>query len=382
MEIAKDSQVRRPNHSKVDDEGGPASRFLRACERLAVDATPIWLMRQAGRYMSEYRALREKYSILEMIRTPELAAEVTLQPIQAFDLDAAIIFSDILPPLAAMGLDLEFVEGKGPVFRNPIRTSADIDGLATPPAEETLGSTLEAIRQVVGELEPRRVPLIGFAGAPFTLASYAIEGGSSKDFTKTKSLMYRQPEAWRRLMDKLVRVQVDYLLKQAQAGAAALQIFDSWVGLALSKTDYVRFVQPYNTLLFEKVKQGGVPVINFSTGTYPYLEEVVAAGGGVIGVDWRMPLDEAWSKIGYDRAIQGNLDPVALLAPWDELKRQVDRVLEGAGGRTGHIFNLGHGILRNTPVENVRRLVDYVHEKTILEPKRVGSQIQMSNGSA
>lgn len=342
----------------------PTSRFLRACHRLPVDATPIWLMRQAGRYMAEYRALREKYSMLEMIQSPDLATEVTLQPMKAFDLDAAIIFADILPPLIGMGLSLEFHPGKGPVIHNPIRTTYDIDLLGAPPAEETLRPTLEAIKIVTAELIPKGIPLIGFAGAPFTLASYAIEGGGSKDYAKTKSLMYSEPAAWKRLMEKLVTVQVDYLLKQAQSGAAALQVFDSWAGLALGQEAYQRYVAPHNKSLFTQLEQGGVPVINFSTGTFPYLGDVAACGGEVIGVDFRMPLGVAWQKIGPERAIQGNLDPMALLAGWRELKHQVDRVLEEADGRPGHIFNVGHGLHQSTPVENVRRLVDYVHERT------------------
>jgi uroporphyrinogen decarboxylase len=321
-------------------------------------------MRQAGRYMAEYRELRAKHNMLELIRTPELAAEVTLQPINAFDLDASIIFADILPPLMGMGLNLEFVPGKGPVLDNALATTKDIDRLATPPAEETLGTTLEAIKLVVAELTPRGIPLIGFAGAPFTLASYAIEGGGSKTYEKAKTLMYTEPAAWKRLMEKLVTVQADYLLKQVDAGVSALQVFDSWAGVALGKDDYIRYVQPYTRSLIDKIKTGGVPVINFSNGTFPYLEEVAACGGDVIGIDWRMPLDEAWAKIGYDRAIQGNLDPIALLAPWRETAFQADRVLERAGGRPGHIFNLGHGIIKTTDVDQVRRLVDHVHEKS------------------
>lgn len=314
--------------------------------------------------MSEYRAIREKHTILDVIRTPELACEVTMQPIKAFDLDAAIIFADILPPLVGMGLNLEFVKGEGPVIHNRLERPKDIDMLATPPAEQTMGPTLEAIKLVTAELAPRNIPLIGFAGAPFTLASYAVEGGSSKTFARTKTLMYREPAAWQRLMNKLVTVQAEYLLQQAKAGAAALQLFDSWAGLALGKYDYQRYVQPYNTTLLNMLSRAGVPVINFSTGTYPYLEEVAACGGDVIGVDWRMPLDAAWDKLGPETAVMGNLDPIALLAPWPELKFRTDQVLEQANGRTGHIFNLGHGILPNTPVDNVRRLVDYVHEKT------------------
>ena len=342
----------------------PTSRFLRACQRLPVEATPVWLMRQAGRYMAEYRALRAKHSMLEMITTPELAAEVTLQPINAFDLDAAIIFADILPPLIGMGLELEFVPGRGPVIHNPISSPEDIHRLATPPAEQILAPTLEAIRIVTSVLEPRNIPLIGFAGAPFTLASYAIEGGGSKDYAKTKALMYSEPAAWHLLMDKLVTVQADYLLQQAQAGAEALQVFDSWAGLALSREAYQRYVAQHNTRLFKILEGTTVPVINFSTGTFPYLEDMAACGGEVIGVDFRMPLGAAWEKIGFDRAIQGNLDPMTLLAPWDELQKHIDQVLGEASGRPGHIFNLGHGLHKTTPVDNVRRLVDYVHEKT------------------
>lgn len=345
-------------------ESEPRSRFLRACQRMPVDATPIWLMRQAGRYMAEYRALREKYGMLEMIQSAELAAQVTLQPMNAFEMDAAIIFADILPPLIGMGLNLEFHPGKGPVIHNPIQSTYDIDVLGTPPADEMLSPTLEAIKLVVSELTPRGIPLIGFAGAPFTLASYAIEGGGSKDYAKTKALMYKEPAAWKRLMEKLVTVQADYLLKQTQAGAAALQVFDSWAGLALGQEAYRRYVVPYNTDLFAQLKPAKVPVINFSTGTFPYLEDVADCGGEVIGVDFRMPLGSAWKKIGKDRAIQGNLDPAVLLADWHELKYQTDRVLGEAAGRPGHIFNVGHGLHQHTPVDNVKRLVDYVHDQT------------------
>jgi uroporphyrinogen decarboxylase len=338
--------------------------FLRACRREEVPHTPIWLMRQAGRYMPEYRAIRAEHGMLEVMRTPELAAEVTLQPIKAFAMDAAIIFSDILPPLIGMGLDLEFVKGVGPRIHNPLSSTADIEKLKTPTAEENMRPTLEAISLVAAELTPQGIPLIGFCGAPFTLASYAIEGGGSKNYSKTKALMYTEPEAWDLLMRKLVAVQADYLVKQAGAGAAALQVFDSWAGLALGMLDYVRYVQPYNSLLFREIAGAGVPTINFSTGTAAFLDEVAACGGDVVGVDWRLPLDMAWEKIGLERAIQGNLDPVALLTPWPELKSRVDDVLARANGRLGHIFNLGHGIFPNVPVDNVRRLVDYVHERT------------------
>lgn len=342
----------------------PTAPFLRACRGLDTHYTPVWLMRQAGRYMPEYREIRGRASMLDVINTPELAAEVTLQPLNAFNLDAAIIFADILPPLMGMGLDLDFIKGEGPVIDNPLRRPYDIDMLATPPAEETMGPTLKAIELLKPELDSRGIPLIGFAGAPFTLASYAIEGGGSKNYIKTKALMYEHPAAWKRLMIKLVTVQADYLLKQAKAGAAALQLFDSWVGLALGQQDYLRYVQPYNQMLFKQLKAANVPVIHFSTGTTAYLPDVVASGGDVISVDWRMPLDWAWAQIGHERPIQGNLDPITLLAPWRELRYRIDEVLTQARGRAGHIFNLGHGLFPETPVDNVRRLVDYVHEQT------------------
>jgi uroporphyrinogen decarboxylase len=339
------------------------STCLNACHRRATPYTPIWMMRQAGRYMPNYRALRAKHGMLEVIRTPDLAAEVTLQPINAFDFDAAIIFADILPPLIGMGLNLDFVKGEGPQIFNPIRTTADIDRLGTPPATQTLAPTLAAIGLVVAELTPRGIPLIGFAGAPFTLASYAIEGGGSKNYQLTKSMMYGEPAAWKRLMEKLVTVQADYLLAQAKAGASALQIFDSWVGV-LSKADYERFVAPYNRSLFQQLERANVPVVNFSTRTGAYIETVAACGGSVIGVDHQLPINDYWQRIGYDRAIQGNLDPIALFAPWGELRYQIDAILDSAAGRPGHIFNLGHGILPDTPMDTVRRVIDYVHEKS------------------
>jgi uroporphyrinogen decarboxylase len=336
---------------------------------MTTERTPVWLMRQAGRYMAEYRAVREKHSMLEVIRTPELAAAVTLQPIDKFGFDAAIIFADILPPLIGMGLKLDFIKGEGPCIENPIRRPYDVDILATPPAEETMPGTLAAIKLVSNELAARNTPLIGFAGAPFTLASYAIEGGSTSNYARVKAFMYSEPAAWKRLMLKLVTVQVDYLLKQIRAGAAALQIFDSWAGQALGQQDYLRYVQPYNKMLFDGLRTAGAPVINFSQGVGAYLLDAVACGGDVIGLDWRMPLDWSWRQIGYDRPVQGNLDPVALLAPWRELKARIDDVLaqarnEAGERRPGHIFNLGHGILPNTPVEQVQRLVAYVREQT------------------
>jgi uroporphyrinogen decarboxylase len=339
----------------------PNSRFLRACRREPVDATPIWLMRQAGRYMAEYRALREKHPFLEMVKTPELACKVTLQPIDAFDLDAAIIFADILPPLEGMGLQLEFAADEGPVLRNPIRSAADVEALRVLPPEETLAFTLEAIRLARRELEPRSIPLIGFSGAPFTLAAYAIEGGGSRHYARVKGLMMGQPDVWRCLMDKLTDVVGGYLLAQAQAGAQAIQLFDSWVG-QLSPVDYRELVLPYSRRAIEIAQGAGVPVIHFGTDTGGMLELIREAGGDVIGVDWRIDLSAAWQRLGPGVAVQGNLDPVALLAPWTALEKRAHDVLDQAAGRPGHIFNLGHGILPDTPVDNVSRLVDTVHE--------------------
>jgi uroporphyrinogen decarboxylase len=337
------------------------SRLLRACRREATDTTPIWLMRQAGRYMPEYRKLREHHPLLTMIKTPELACEVTLQPIEAFDLDAAIIFADILPPLEGMGLHLRFAEGEGPIIGNPIRTAEDIERLRVPPPEETLPFTLEAIRLARTQLDGRNIPLIGFSGAPFTLAAYAIEGKSSRNYTQVKGLMMGEPAAWHELMTKLSEVVGEYLLAQARAGAQALQLFDSWVG-QLSPADYRAFALPYTQRALAIARQAGVPIIHFATDTSGYLEAMRETGADVISVDWRVDLDAAWQRIGEGVAIQGNLDPVALFAPWDALKQRAQTVLEQAGGRAGHIFNVGHGILPGTPTDNVKRLVDFVHE--------------------
>ena len=342
----------------------PTSVFLRACLGLPTERTPVWLLRQAGRYMPEYRALRERHSLLELIRSPELAAEVTLLPVDAFGVDAAIVFSDILPPLVGMGLDLDFVQGDGPRIASPIARSRDVDLLGTPPAEETMAGTLGAISLVRRELEPRGVPVIGFAGAPFTLASYAIEGGTSRDFSRTKAFMLSEPAAWKRLLTKLVTVQADYLLAQAKAGAQALQVFDSWAGRALPREDYARCVAPHNRELFEAIAGSGVPTINFSLGVGAYLEEAAACGGDVVGLDWALPLDEAWARLGFDRPVQGNLDPASLLAPWRVLQSRADDVLDRAGGRPGHVFNVGHGLVPQTPPDSVRRLVEHVHART------------------
>lgn len=347
--------------SKTSPDLLESSRFLRACRRQAADATPVWLMRQAGRYMTEYRTLREKYTILEIIKTPELACEVTLQPINAFNLDAAIIFADILPPLQGMGLELDFIKGEGPIIYNPIRTADDIERLRVLPPEETLGFTLEAIRLARCELDSRGIPLIGFSGAPFTLASYAIEGGSSRNRIEVKNMMMSQPELWHTLMTKLSEVAGRYLLAQAQAGAHVLQLFDSWVG-ELSPYDYEHSVLPYSRHAIDIASQAGVPVIHFGTNTSGMLPLIQAAGGDVIGVDWRIDLAQAWRILGDGVSIQGNLDPVALFADWEALKLGTRHILDSMKGKPGHIFNLGHGILPGTPVDNVRRLVDFVHE--------------------
>jgi len=334
-------------------------RFLKACRREPVDCTPVWFMRQAGRYMAEYRALRAKHSILELCKTPELAAQVTLQPIDRFPLDAAIIFADILLPLEPMGLSLEFGQGEGPVIHNPVRDQAAVERLNVIDGGE-LDYVAEAIRQARRALNGR-VPLIGFAGAPFTLASYAIEGGSSRTFTKTKKFMYQSPATWHLLLGKLADLVGNYLAAQARAGAQALQLFDSWVG-CLSPDDYRTYVAPHSRRALTIAATTGVPLIHFGTGTATFLEDFAAAGGEVVSIDWRIPLDAAWTRIGSSRGIQGNLEPVALLAPDAERDRQVRDILKRAGGRPGHIFNLGHGVLPETEVDAVRAVVDLVHD--------------------
>lgn len=340
-----------------------SDRFLRACLRKVVDRTPVWLMRQAGRYMPDYRKLREKYGILEIIKNPDLAADVTLQPVEAFQVDAAIIFSDILPVLEPMGLKLDYLKGEGPVIHNPVCTEADVKGLRVCPPEEGNWFTLNAIQQVRERLAGK-VPLIGFSGAPFTLVSYAVEGGASRNYAKVKGLMYEQPVVWHGLMDKMTRVVEDYLQAQVKAGVQALQLFDTWAG-TLSPSDYQEYVLPYSQRVIEYVKSlTEVPLIHFGTGTSGMLSLIREAGGDVIGVDWRIDLVEAWKRLGEDVAVQGNLDPVILFAPISEIQKQVSRILDSVRGRPGHVFNLGHGVLPFTPVDHVRALVDFVHEYT------------------
>jgi uroporphyrinogen decarboxylase len=319
-------------------------------------------MRQAGRYMSEYRSLRERYSLLDLCRTPDLATEVTLQPVRRIEVDAAILFSDLLLPLEPMGIRFDFVQGEGPAIENPLRSEADLARVRRFEPREQLGYVLDAIRQIKAALGGR-VPLIGFAGAPFTLASYAIEGGHSNSFAHTKALMYGAPAAWHRFCDTVAGIVGDYLTAQVEAGVDAVQLFDSWVG-ALNAADYREFILPHSRRIFDTIAPLGVPTIHFGVGTGSILAELRDAGGDVIGADWRTPLDEAWKRIGSDRAIQGNLDPTLLLGPLDRVYAATDDVLARAGGRAGHIFNLGHGILPTTPVEHVQALARYVHQRT------------------
>ena len=333
--------------------------FLQACRGQASPYTPIWFMRQAGRYMKEYRAIRAKASLLEICRRPDLAAEVTLQPVERLGVDAAILFADILLPFEPLGLGLSFAQGEGPVIAHPIRSPADVARLPEVDPQDGLGHVLEAVRLIRRALK-ELVPLIGFAGAPFTLASYAIEGGGTRDFAATKSFMYNQPKAWHALLDRLATLVGRYLAAQAQAGAQALQLFDSWVG-CLSPADYREYVQPHSTTALSLAAEAGVPIIHFGTGTSMLLELMAGAGGDVMGVDWRISLDVAWARLP-GCGIQGNLDPAALLGPIETLEAKVRDILQRAGGRAGHIFNLGHGVLQRTDPDRLRDVVAMVHE--------------------
>jgi uroporphyrinogen decarboxylase len=333
--------------------------FLAACRRESTSYTPVWLMRQAGRYMEEYRKLREQHGFLELCKRPDLATEITVTPVEKLGVDAAILFADILLILEPMGVGLEYSQGDGPVLHHPVRSGKDIDGLKDFKVETELSFVYEAVKKISQELNGK-VPLIGFAGAPFTLASYLIEGGGSRNYVHTKKLIYNAPEAWKRLMERLAKLIGAYLNCQIAAGAQAVQIFDSWAG-CLSPNDYEQFVQPYTKTVIDAVAPG-VPVINFSTGTAGLLKHVRAAGGDVIGLDWRVNLDEGWAAVGHDVAAQGNLDPVALFASPKGIKARVAEILRQAAGRPGHIFNLGHGVLPETPVDHVIAMVDAVHE--------------------
>lgn len=336
--------------------------FARAARREPTEYTPVWFMRQAGRILPEYRALREKWSLIEICKQPELCAEVTLQPLHRMPVDAAVLFADIMLPLVGIGVELELVDDVGPVIRDPIRDQRGVEKLRPIEPGEDVPFVLQTIRLVREEISPSR-GVIGFAGAPFTLASYLIEGRPTRDFAKTKALMYSQPEIWHALLDRLASIMSEYLLAQIRAGVDAVQLFDSWVG-ALDAEDYATYVQPYTRRIFAAIANAGVPTIHFGTNTATLLDQMKTDGATVIGVDWRMPLDDAWKRVGYDKGIQGNLDPGALLGPVDVMQEKARNVLRRADGRPGHIFNLGHGLLPSTPLDTAIRLVNFVHEES------------------
>ncbi len=336
-------------------------RFLKACRLEKADCTPVWFMRQAGRYMKAYRDIRDKYSLIEMFKNPALASEITLQPVKAFSVDAAIVFADILLPLEGMGIGFEFAQD-GPVIKNPVRGPAGIRSLRIADPEGDLGFVLKSLQSVRAEINGK-IPLIGFAGAPFTLASYAVEGGSSSGYLLTKGMMYDDPVSWDLLMGKFCETITAFLKAQVKAGAQVVQVFDSWVG-CLSPSDYGEYVLPYTQRIFRALREEKIPSIYFGTGTAGLLPLMAEAGSNIVGVDWRIALDNAWQCIGADAGIQGNLDPAALMAPWSLLSKKAAEVLDAAGGRPGHIFNLGHGILQSTPEDSVKALADFVHECT------------------
>jgi len=345
----------------------PDSRFVRACRAEPVDTTPVWFMRQAGRYMAEYRAVRKQHSILEICKSPELAAEVTITAAEKLAVDAAIIFADLLLPLEVMGLDFRFEAGEGPVIEKPLRTPADIARLRTDRAAD-LGYVAESVSKVAKHFGTK-LPVIGFCGAPFTLASYMIEGGGSRNYVHTKRMMYTEPKAWEELMGKLVRVLAYYAAEQVGAGADVIQVFDSWVG-CLSPQDFRTYVLPHSTALVlelqkTELQKGAVPIIYFGTDTATLLPAMKETGAEVIGVDWRSNIDDAWASLQYRGAVQGNLDPVTLFADKKLLRARTEDVLQRVAGRPGHIFNLGHGILPETPVENVVALVDFVRDFSV-----------------
>ncbi|HYY31975.1 MAG TPA: uroporphyrinogen decarboxylase [Gaiellaceae bacterium] len=340
----------------------PDPLLTRACRRESVERTPVWFMRQAGRSLPEYRELRKHHSLFEVCRQPELCAEVTLQPVRTHGVDAAVIFADIMLPVIGMGIDVELVEGVGPTIAEPIATAADVERLRVPDPEESVPFVLEVIRLVRDEL-PANQAVIGFAGGPFTVAGYVIEGKPTREFAKTKACMYGRPDVWHALMDKLADTFALYLAAQVVAGADVVQLFDSWVG-ALSADDYAEFVAPYSSRVLAAVD---VPTIHFGTGTLHLLGDLAAAGGDVIGLDWRVPIERGWELVGPDRGVQGNLDPALLLGPWERIEAATLRILEAVGGRPGHVFNLGHGVLPDTDPAMLRRLVDFVHERTAVE---------------
>ncbi len=334
------------------------SRFLDAAHRRPVDKTPVWLMRQAGRSLPEYRKLRERWSLVEIVAQPELCAEVTLQPVRRLGVDAAVMFADIMLPLRGMGVEFELVENIGPVLARPIASAADVERLIVPPGEEAAPQVIAAVRQVVAQSP---VPVIAFSGAPFTLASYLVEGRPSRDFAKVKSFMYSEPAAFEKLLGKLSTTMAGYLKAQVAAGASAVQLFDSWVG-ALAVEDYEASVLPHTRAIFEALKPVEVPRIHFGTDTAGLLESITSTGPDIVSLDWRLPLDAGWKRVGHDRGIQGNLDPAVLLGPPELVRERARDVLRRANGRPGHIFNLGHGVLPSTPLENLQLLVETVHE--------------------
>ncbi|MBV8080343.1 MAG: uroporphyrinogen decarboxylase [Actinobacteria bacterium] len=339
--------------------------LVRAARREPVERTPVWFMRQAGRSLPEYRAIRERHSFFDVNRSAELTAEVTLQPVRRHGVDAAVMFADIMTPVVAMGVGVELVEGVGPVIAEPVRTSAAVERLRSPDPHETLGPVLEAIGIVRRELSPERA-VVGFCGAPFTVAGYLVEGKPSREFAATKRLMYDEPRVWHALLERLADGFVEYALAQAQAGADAVQLFDSWVGV-LSPADYCEFVAPWSARVLTALREAGVPTIHFGTGNATLLGVMAEAGGDVMGLDWRIPLDEGWALAGADRGVQGNLDPAVLLGPWERVESAARDVLARAGGRPGHIFNLGHGVLPATDPDVLGRLCELVRAETARE---------------
>jgi uroporphyrinogen decarboxylase len=337
--------------------------LVRACRRESVERTPVWFMRQAGRSLPEYRELRKQYGLFDIVARPEVCAEVTLQPVRRHDVDAAVMFTDIMFPVLAMGVDVQLVENIGPVIERPIRTRVDVDRLVVPEPEESVPTILEAVRLVREELREDQA-VIGFCGGPFTVAGYLVEGKPSREFASVKSLMYREPSTWHALVEKLAETSARYVAAKVRAGADVIQLFDSWVG-ALSPADYQEFVAPYSARILAAVD---APTIHFGTGTAALLRDMAGAGGDVIGLDWRIPLDRGWAEVGDDRGVQGNLDPAVLLAPWERIESEARAILERAGGRPGHVFNLGHGVPPHADPAVLRRLTEYVHEATVEAP--------------
>ena len=350
-------------------------RMLAACARQQVDCTPVWFMRQAGRCLQEYRALRKQYDILTLAKTPELSTQITLMPVERFGVDGAVMFADIMLPLDAMGAPFSIEPEVGPIVHHPIRTRADVDRLRVVDGEEATPYVMETIRLLRRELSGGRAALLGFSGAPFTLACYLIEGRPSRDYAKAKGLMFSDPETWHALMEVVTETVIRYLQAQVRAGIQVMQLFDSWMG-SLSPQDYERYSLPYSRRVFDALASSGVPRIHFGTGNASLLEHVSAAGPDAVSVDWRVPLDVAWARVGHDKAIQGNLDPVLVLAPWERVWEGAQDVLRRAGGRPGHIFNLGHGVIPETNPDTLARLVQEVHRATRADGRRLGETVR------